>query len=249
MAGWTGLEPATFCVTGRRSNQLSYHPVKGKEAERRFFKRCVKRPFAQFLSENFPPSFSPLSRAPKQFSPPARIAPHPPPPATAKPPSSSTNAPPGAPSHSGAVGETRTRDRRFRKPLLYPAELPPQKLAVTGKPPRPARQGQSASHRAATQTHRRPETQDQRPKTSKPPASAKVLRPFSLVFGPPLRSPSDPVPRPWSLVLSSGPSSLVPGPLSSARSLVPRPSTNSRLPLTKPPRTRYTPPASPPAAL
>ena len=26
MAGWTGLEPATFCVTGRRSNQLSYHP-------------------------------------------------------------------------------------------------------------------------------------------------------------------------------------------------------------------------------
>ena len=28
MAGWTGLEPATFCVTGRRSNQLSYHPIK-----------------------------------------------------------------------------------------------------------------------------------------------------------------------------------------------------------------------------
>ena len=31
MAGWTGLEPATFCVTGRRSNQLSYHPGLGKE--------------------------------------------------------------------------------------------------------------------------------------------------------------------------------------------------------------------------
>jgi hypothetical protein len=30
MAGWTGLEPATFCVTGRRSNQLSYHPMIGK---------------------------------------------------------------------------------------------------------------------------------------------------------------------------------------------------------------------------
>ena len=28
LAGWTGLEPAAFCVTGRRSNQLSYHPVK-----------------------------------------------------------------------------------------------------------------------------------------------------------------------------------------------------------------------------
>ena len=26
MAGTTGLEPATFCVTGRRSNQLSYAP-------------------------------------------------------------------------------------------------------------------------------------------------------------------------------------------------------------------------------
>ena len=32
MAGWTGLEPAAFCVTGRRSNQLSYHPNRGKEA-------------------------------------------------------------------------------------------------------------------------------------------------------------------------------------------------------------------------
>ena len=30
MAGWTRLELATFCVTGRRSNQLSYHPVMGR---------------------------------------------------------------------------------------------------------------------------------------------------------------------------------------------------------------------------
>ena len=27
MAGMTGLEPATSCVTGRRSNQLSYIPA------------------------------------------------------------------------------------------------------------------------------------------------------------------------------------------------------------------------------
>lgn len=47
MAGWTGLEPATFCVTGRRSNQLSYHPEIGKEAERRIRLRQVKRGFAR----------------------------------------------------------------------------------------------------------------------------------------------------------------------------------------------------------
>jgi hypothetical protein len=32
LAGWTGLEPATFCVTGRRSNQLSYHPERARGA-------------------------------------------------------------------------------------------------------------------------------------------------------------------------------------------------------------------------
>ncbi len=26
MAGWTGLEPAAFRVTGGRYNQLNYHP-------------------------------------------------------------------------------------------------------------------------------------------------------------------------------------------------------------------------------
>jgi hypothetical protein len=26
MAGWTGLEPAASAVTGRRYNQLNYHP-------------------------------------------------------------------------------------------------------------------------------------------------------------------------------------------------------------------------------
>jgi hypothetical protein len=29
MAGWTGLEPATSGVTGRRSNHLNYHPKLG----------------------------------------------------------------------------------------------------------------------------------------------------------------------------------------------------------------------------
>ena len=28
LAGWTGLEPATSDVTGRRSNQLNYHPAR-----------------------------------------------------------------------------------------------------------------------------------------------------------------------------------------------------------------------------
>ena len=27
MAGWTGHDPAASCVTGMRSNQLSYHPI------------------------------------------------------------------------------------------------------------------------------------------------------------------------------------------------------------------------------
>jgi hypothetical protein len=27
MAGWTGLEPAASAVTGRRYNQLNYHPA------------------------------------------------------------------------------------------------------------------------------------------------------------------------------------------------------------------------------
>ena len=27
MAGWTGLEPAAFRVTGGRYNQLNYHPA------------------------------------------------------------------------------------------------------------------------------------------------------------------------------------------------------------------------------
>jgi len=33
MAGLTGLEPATSCVTGRRSNQLNYNPAGPPRAE------------------------------------------------------------------------------------------------------------------------------------------------------------------------------------------------------------------------
>jgi hypothetical protein len=46
MAGWTGLEPATFCVTGRRSNQLSYHPKTNEPANVQTGQRQVKRGFA-----------------------------------------------------------------------------------------------------------------------------------------------------------------------------------------------------------
>ena len=47
MAGWTGLEPATSCVTGRRSNQLNYHPVGDKFVRfiKDVFRKSVKRDF------------------------------------------------------------------------------------------------------------------------------------------------------------------------------------------------------------
>lgn len=37
MAGVKGLEPSTFCVTGRRSNQLSYTPKECEHIFIRFF--------------------------------------------------------------------------------------------------------------------------------------------------------------------------------------------------------------------
>ncbi len=46
MAGWTGLEPATFCVTGRRSNQLSYHPVVWGRVKRKIRTGQVKSALA-----------------------------------------------------------------------------------------------------------------------------------------------------------------------------------------------------------
>lgn len=37
MAGVKGLEPSTSCVTGRRSNQLSYTPIQDDHTFIRFF--------------------------------------------------------------------------------------------------------------------------------------------------------------------------------------------------------------------
>ena len=48
MAGVTGLEPAASGVTGRRSNQLSYYPLRGEEAETSFEGFEVKRCFLIF---------------------------------------------------------------------------------------------------------------------------------------------------------------------------------------------------------
>ncbi len=48
VAGWTGLEPATSCVTGRRSNQLNYHPKKEEPNSKVFavlVKECFLKPF------------------------------------------------------------------------------------------------------------------------------------------------------------------------------------------------------------
>ena len=42
MAGTKGLEPSTFCVTGRRSNQLSYAPI--------FFNFSFPQPDFQYFS-------------------------------------------------------------------------------------------------------------------------------------------------------------------------------------------------------
>lgn len=144
MAGWTGLEPATFCVTGRRSNQLSYHPVKGKEAERRFSKTRVKRRFAEFPPESFRAPVSPLKPAQNYFSAPPKSprksGPNPlplSPPAALRARNASTTPAPRTFLRSGAVAGTRTRDRRFRKPLLYPAELPPRNSVPRVEPPAP----------------------------------------------------------------------------------------------------------------
>ena len=46
LAGWTGLEPATSDVTGRRSNRLNYHPARGAPGG-----GAVVRPLPSALTE------------------------------------------------------------------------------------------------------------------------------------------------------------------------------------------------------
>ena len=52
MAGETGLEPATFAVTGRRCNQLNYSPAEGARNNQIAFKTS-NLPEAQLLKEQF----------------------------------------------------------------------------------------------------------------------------------------------------------------------------------------------------
>ncbi len=42
MARWTGLEPATPCVTGRYSNQLNYHRMRERNISRLIFNFRLK---------------------------------------------------------------------------------------------------------------------------------------------------------------------------------------------------------------
>ena len=108
LAGWTGLEPATFCVTGRRSNQLSYHP---KKWERRRNVGSTEDESSVVFPRNA--HTHSIRKIGGQMRPRRRV----------KSLRGGTNA---AAAKHGAVEVTRTPDRRFRKPLLYPAELPPR---------------------------------------------------------------------------------------------------------------------------
>jgi hypothetical protein len=49
MAGVTGLEPATSCVTGKRSNQLSYTPQRGRKIMVEIIANFVLKKFLMVL--------------------------------------------------------------------------------------------------------------------------------------------------------------------------------------------------------
>jgi hypothetical protein len=50
MAGWTGLEPATSGLTGQRSNQLNYHPIRNAELKA---EKDIRTPALLFLISEF----------------------------------------------------------------------------------------------------------------------------------------------------------------------------------------------------
>jgi hypothetical protein len=52
MAGWTGLEPAASAVTGRRYNQLNYHPAAVETIQRAFGYRDFERVIQQVFPEH-----------------------------------------------------------------------------------------------------------------------------------------------------------------------------------------------------
>src|SRR3954465_11305799 len=79
MAGWTRLELATFCVTGRRSNQLSYHPKNrergGNVDSEEGVSSVLLRPPWLLASEDGKRCFSSCSgKIPRRFSDPFRSA-------------------------------------------------------------------------------------------------------------------------------------------------------------------------------
>ncbi len=53
LAVWTGLEPATPCVTGRYSNQLNYHTVGHLDFSIASAKVMLLSEFASFLRNIF----------------------------------------------------------------------------------------------------------------------------------------------------------------------------------------------------
>ncbi len=47
MAGWTGLEPAAFRVTGGRYNQLNYHPTSFWKIRYSHHARAIQQDFSK----------------------------------------------------------------------------------------------------------------------------------------------------------------------------------------------------------